>query len=61
MKKLTTEQMEKLKATIRTLYQLKDELTSDFEGNYQDAKDVHSLLVMADQLTRVYMKWKENK
>lgn len=61
MKKLTTEQLEELKAVIRTLYQLKDELTSDFEGNHQDAMDVHSLLVTADQLVRVYEKWKENK
>jgi len=59
VKKLTTEQMEKLKATIRTLYQLKDELTNGFEGSYQDAKDVHSLLVTADQLVKVYVKWKE--
>lgn len=61
MKKLTTEQMEKLKATIRALYQLKDELSCDFKGSYQDAKDVHSLLVVADQLEKVYAKWKENK
>lgn len=61
MKQLATEQMKKLKAAIRALYQLEDELSNDFEGNYQDTKDVHSLLVMADQLTRIYMKWKENK
>jgi len=61
MKKLTTEQLEKLKATIRTLYQLENELSSDFEGNSQDAIDVYSLLATADQLVRVYEKWKENK
>ena len=61
MKKLTTEQMEKLKAAIRTLYQLEDELTSDFEGNHQDAWDVHSILKVADHLTVLYEKWKENK
>ena len=61
MKKLTTEQMEKLKAAIRTLYKLEDELSSDFEGNHQDAKDVHSLLTTAGHLTVLYEKWKENK
>ena len=61
MKKLTTEQLEKLKAAIRTLYQLENELSSDFEGNHQDAEDIHSLLSSADQLVRVYEKWKENK
>lgn len=61
MKKLTTEQLEKLKATIRTLYQLENELSSDFEGNSQDAEDIHSLFRAADQLVRVYEKWKENK
>ena len=61
MKKLTTEQMKKLGAAIRTLYQLEDELSSDFEGNYQDARDVHSLLGTADQLVRIYEKWKEIK
>lgn len=61
MKQLTSEQMKKLKAVIRALYQLEDELSNDFEGNYQDAKDVHSLLGAADQLVRVYEKWKENK
>lgn len=61
MKKLTTEQMEKLKAAIRTLHKLEDELSSDFEGNRQDAKDVHSLLTIAGQLTVLYEKWKENK
>jgi len=61
MKKLTTEQLEKLKAAIRTIYQLEDELSSDFEGNRQDAEDIHSLLSSADQLVRVYEKWKENK
>ena len=61
MKKLTAEQMEKLKAAIRTLYKLEDELSSDFEGSHQDAKDVHSLLTIAGQLTVLYEKWKENK
>ena len=61
MKKLTTEQMGKLKAAIRALYQLKDELSSNFEGDHQDARDVHSLLTNADQLTVLYEKWKENK
>lgn len=61
MKKLTTEQMEKLKAAIRTLYKLEDELSSDFEGNRQDAWDVHFLLNATDQLVRIYEKWKENK
>lgn len=61
MKKLTTEQLEKLKAAIRAIYQLEDELSSDFEGNRQDAEDIHSLFNAADQLVRVYEKWKENK
>ena len=61
MKKLTVEQMKKLEAAIRTLYQLEDELSSDFEGNHQDAKDVHSLLGIADQLVRIHEKWKEIK
>ena len=61
MKKLTTEQMEKLKAAIRTLYQLEDELSKDFEGNRQDAWDVHSILKVADHLTVLCEKWKENK
>ena len=61
MKKLTNEQLEKLKATIRTLYQLKDELSSNFEGNHQDAVDVHSILKVADHLTMLHEKWKENK
>ena len=61
MKKLTTEQLEKLKATIRTLYQLEDELSKDFEGSCQDAWDVHSILKIADHLTILYEKWKENK
>ena len=61
MKKLTTEQLGKLKATIRTLYQLENELSNDFEGNHQDAEDIHSLFHAADQLVRVYEKWKENK
>lgn len=61
MKKLTTEQLGKLKATIRTLYQLENELSSDFEGNHQDAEDIHSLFSATDQLVRVYEKWKEIK
>lgn len=61
MKKLTIEQMGKLKAAIRTIYQLEDELSSDFEGNHQDAEDIHSLLSAADQLVKVYEKWRENK
>lgn len=61
MKKLTTEQLEKLKAAIYTLYQLEDELSSDFEGNRRDARDVHSILKVADHLTVLYKKWKENK
>ena len=61
MKKLTTEQLEKLKAATRMLYQLEDELSSDFEGNRQDAKDVYSLLMTAGHLTVLYEKWKENK
>ena len=61
MKKLTTEQMKKLEAAIRTLHQLKNELSSDFEGNRQDAWDVHSLLTTADHLSILYEKWKENK
>lgn len=61
MKKLTTEQMEKLKTAIHTLYQLEDELSNDFEGNHQDAWDVHFLLNATDQLMRIYKKWKENK
>lgn len=62
MKKPTIEQIEKLKTTIRTLYQLENELSDDFEGNRQDAKNVHSLLNAADQLVTVYEKWwKENK
>ena len=61
MKKLTTEQLEKLKAATHTLYQLEDELSSDFEGNHQDAKDVYSLLMAASQLTILYEKWKENR
>ena len=61
MKKLTTEQMEKLKAAIRTLYQLEDELSKDFEGNRQDAWDVNSILKVADHLTVLCEKWKENK
>lgn len=61
MKQPTAEQMKKLKAAIRALYQLEDELSNDFEGNYQDAKDVHSLLSAADQLVKIYEKWKENK
>lgn len=61
MKKLTTEQLEKLKTAIRALYQLEDELSSNFEGNRQDAIDICSLLLTADQLTVLYEKWKENK
>ena len=61
MKKLTTEQLEKLKAAIRTIYQLEDELSSNFEENRQDAKDTYSLLMTAGQLTVLYEKWKENK
>ena len=61
MKKLTIEQLEKLEAATHTLYQLEDELSSDFEGNHQDAKDVYSLLMVAGQLSILYEKWKENK
>lgn len=61
MKKLTIEQMKKLEAAIYTLYQLENELSSDFEGNYQDTKDIHSLLGATDQLVRIYEKWKEIK
>ena len=61
MKKLTAEQMKKLEAAIRTLYQLEDELSSDFEGNRQDAWDVHSILKVADHLTMLHEKWKEIK
>ena len=49
MKKLTTEQMKKLGAAIRTLYQLEDELSSDFEGNYQVKMPEMFILFWAQQ------------
>jgi len=61
MKKLTVEQMKKLENIFDSLYELHDELSTDFDGNYKDAQMIHSLFITANQLETLYYEWKENK
>lgn len=61
MKKLTNEQLAKLENISNSLYELHDELSTDFDGNYKDAQMVHSLFVAANQLETLYYELKENK
>lgn len=59
--KPTNEQMEKLENIFDSLYELHDELSMDFGGNYKDAQMIHSLFITANQLETLYYEWKENK
>ena len=61
MKKLTNEQLTKLEDIFDSLYELHDELSTDFDGNYKDAQMIHSLFVTANQLETLYYELKENK
>lgn len=61
MKKLTNEQRTKLEDIFNSLYELHDELSTDFDGNYKDAQMIHSLFITANQLEILYYEWEENK